>query len=98
MATFTVSLGARRPRPSTRLGTINGAVAATMEPRVATPVTATNSRRVRSLVFDISILLRRLPFAPCHGRNEFLQAARREVKRLALLGALIGRHQELHDL
>src|SRR3984885_15010370 len=99
MATFTVSLGARPPRPSTRLGTINGAAPAAMVPRAVKPASATNSRRVRSLVFDISPLLpRRFPLAPGHRGNEFIQAARRERERLALFGALIGRHQEFHDL
>src|SRR5450432_1911589 len=96
MATFTVSLGARRARPSTRLGTINGAPAATIAPSVA-PVPATNSRRVRSFLFVMSRLLSRLPFALCHRRNKSIQAARRERERLALLGALVGRHQEFDD-
>src|SRR5579863_10165788 len=99
MATFTVSLGARAPRPSTRLGTINGAAMAAMVPRALKPASATNSRRVRSFVFDISPLLpRRFPLALGHRRDEFIQAARRERERFALLGALIGRHQEFHDL
>src|SRR5271156_6847110 len=91
MATFTVSLGARPPRPSTRLGTINGAAMAAMVP--------TNSRRVRSFESDISPLLPgRFPLALGNRRNECIQAARRESERLALFGALIGRHQEFHDL
>src|SRR5271165_5199282 len=56
MATFTVSLGARWPRPSTRLGRISGATAA-IAPMVALPAPTTNSRRVRSFLFDISMLL-----------------------------------------
>src|SRR5882757_5467082 len=55
-AIFAVSLGACLPRPSTRLGRINGPLAATIAPSVALPAPVTNSRRVRSFFVDIGTL------------------------------------------
>src|ERR1700722_13604824 len=98
MAMLTVSPFERRPRPRTRSGTRSGALAATIVPSVALPASVTNSRRVRSFGSAISMLRLRLPFAPCDGRNELVEAARWECECLALLRALIGRHEDFYDL
>src|SRR2546426_7123442 len=55
------------------------------------------ARSSRRRAMDMRRLLR-LPGALRDGRNEVVQPLRRERKCLALLGALIGGHQDLHDL
>ena len=96
-AMFTVSLGARWPRPSTRRGTIKGALAATMAPsRLCRRPRQT--RGGSGLWFDMSTLLSRRCHLPCYRRNKFIQAARWEGEGLTLLGTLVGGHQDLDDL
>ena len=69
---------------------------ATIVPIVALPASATNSR-VISLEFGMSTPRLRIPFALRDCRHELVKATRRKCQSLALLGALIGRHQHTHD-